>query len=69
MDVVILQGEARELRAPGRELALRLAAASKEKYGYAPNPEAYEGPGIHVFQPRKVLAWSKFPKDATRWRV
>jgi len=68
LDVVILQGEAHELKSPDRELTLRLAAASKTKYGYSPGPDAYSQPGVHVFEARKVLAWTTFPTDATRWR-
>ena len=67
-DVVILHGEAQPLRAPGRDLTLRLADASATKYGYRPKPEDYEKPGTYVFRPRKVLAWKQFPKDATRWQ-
>jgi nitroimidazol reductase NimA-like FMN-containing flavoprotein (pyridoxamine 5'-phosphate oxidase superfamily) len=67
-DVVILHGEA-HLHTPDRALAMRLAAASAEKYGYAPRPEDYETGGVHVFRPRVVFAWAQFPKDATRWRL
>jgi nitroimidazol reductase NimA-like FMN-containing flavoprotein (pyridoxamine 5'-phosphate oxidase superfamily) len=69
-DVIILHGDAQELRSPDRALSTRLAKASKEKYGYGPSPEDYEQtPGVWVFRPRKVLAWRNFPKDATRWRL
>ena len=68
-DVVILHGEAHELRAPDRALTRRLAAASAQKYGYAPEPEAYEAPGVYVFRPSIVFAWTQFPTDATRWHL
>jgi nitroimidazol reductase NimA-like FMN-containing flavoprotein (pyridoxamine 5'-phosphate oxidase superfamily) len=69
-EVVILHGDAHELRSPERALAERLSEASKKKYGYGPKPEEYEiVEGIFVFQPRMVLAWKEFPKDATRWRL
>jgi nitroimidazol reductase NimA-like FMN-containing flavoprotein (pyridoxamine 5'-phosphate oxidase superfamily) len=69
-DVVILHGESRELRAPDLSLATRLAENSKTKYGYGWRPEDYQKtPGIYVFRPRTVLSWSKFPRDATRWRL
>ncbi len=68
MDVIILQGDARVLHEPDRELTLRLAEASVKKYGYSPPPEAFASGGTFVFRPRKVLAWTQFPKDATRWR-
>lgn len=67
-DVVILHGDASELRAPDSSLTARLIEASKKKYGYAPKPEDYGNAGTFVFQPRWVLAWKQFPKDATRWR-
>lgn len=68
-DVVILHGEAHPLGKPERALTLRLIEISRQKYGYAPSPEEYEaGENITVFRPRKVLAWTQFPQDATRWQ-
>ena len=70
IDVVILHGEALELRAPERSLANRLSEASQKKYGYGPKPEEYEKTeGMYVFRPRVVLAWKQFPKDVTRWQL
>ncbi len=66
-EVVILHGKA-HLGAPDRALAIRLAQASAQKYGYGPKPEEYEADGVHVFRPHEVFAWKQFPKDATRWR-
>ncbi len=66
-DVVILHGDAHELRAPDRSLTIRLAEASANKYGYAPKPEDFAAGGTYVFRPRVVFAWKQFPKDATRW--
>ena len=68
MDVIILQGVARELRQPDSSLTAKLAESSKKKYGYSPPPEAFGAGGTFVFTPRLVLAWKQFPKDATRWR-
>lgn len=68
-DVIILHGDAREMRAPDQSLVARLIEASKKKYGYAPKPEDYESAGTFVFQPRWALAWKQLMKDATRWRV
>ena len=68
-DVVILHGDAHELRAPDRALATRLIEASAKKYGYAPKPEDFAAGGTYVFRPRVVFAWSQFPKDATRWHL
>ena len=66
-DVVILHGEA-NLQMPDHDLAVQLAKASTEKYGYAPGPGEYERSGVHVFQPITVFAWKQFPKDVTRWQ-
>ena len=67
-DVVILHGEAREFRAPEQALAVRLSAASAQKYGYGPKPEDYATvAGMYVFRPQVVFAWKQFPQDATRW--
>lgn len=70
-DVVILRGEAQELRPLAHDLAVRLAEASVKKYGYGFKPEELEAGGAAVFRfrPRVVLAWKQFPKDATRWIV
>lgn len=70
-DVVILQGEAQEIHGPDRALAMRLSAAYTAKYasvGYAPGPDTWDRGGLYVVQPRAVFAWTRFPKDATRWR-
>ena len=66
--VLILHGEAR-LHTPDRILALRLAEASAQKYGYAPKPEDYEATPVHVFRPRIVFAWSPPLNAATRWEL
>jgi hypothetical protein len=68
LEVVILHGEAIELRNIAAPLVERLIAASKEKYGYAPPPESYTGGGVFMVRPHKVLAWKHFPKDVTRWQ-
>ena len=65
---VILQGEVRELR-PGRELAMRLADASNDKYSYGQKPKNCEGTGTLEFTPHVVLAWQVLYKVATRWRL
>lgn len=67
-DVVILHGDARELRVPDRALATQLAEESASKYGYGPKPEELYAGGVYVVRPRVVFAWRQFPKDATRWQ-
>jgi hypothetical protein len=46
--------------------ARRLAAASKSKYGYAPPLSVYTS-GVWTLEPQRVLAWTNFPRDATRF--
>lgn len=68
MDVAIVQGDAHELRVVDPALGVRLAEASKKKYGFSPKPEEFGKGGTFVLRPRVAFAWTKFPKDATRWR-
>lgn len=49
------------------ELAVRLAAASKAKFGYAPDPSSYRSSGVWCLRPARVLSWQQFPRDATRF--
>jgi hypothetical protein len=69
MNLVVLHGEARELR--GRvspELSKRIIEQSKEKYGFAPPVDDLGAGGVFEFEPRLVFAWKDFAKDATRVR-
>ncbi len=68
LEVVILHGDASEVRVTDANFAQQLSTASQQKYGFAPPPEAYAQGGVYTFRPRIVLAWSQFPKDATRWQ-
>ena len=61
----IVEGEVLPID-PTQPLVARLAKASREKYGYA--PDAGEYVGVLRLTPRRVLAWTAFPKDATRFR-
>lgn len=66
MKAVIVEGEVRSTK-PSKSLAQRLVAASKRKYGYAPTVGEYQK-GVPTLVPTRVLAWTTFPKDATRFR-
>jgi hypothetical protein len=68
MDVVILHGEAHELRSVTPELTQRLRQESKDKYGFVPPVEDLGAGGIFAFEPHLVFAWKDFTKDATRFR-
>jgi hypothetical protein len=61
-DVVILEGTAEKAADPDGALTPRFIAAMTEKYDYAP-----EGISTFILRPRKALAWSSFPANATRW--
>ena len=62
---VIVEGRA-EWVTPAAEVAERLATASREKYGYAPPPQAYRD-GVWALRTHRVLAWNSLPRDATRF--
>lgn len=67
-DVVILEGEAGEVR-PDQEVAVRLAAAYGAKYAdndYTPSADQWDNGGLTAVQPRLVLAWTDM-NTATRW--
>jgi hypothetical protein len=69
-DVVILEGVAELLEhGVGPALAERLAAESNAKYpAYGMTADNYTGPGPFAIRPQVAYAWSKFPKDVTRFR-
>lgn len=70
-DVVIIEGDAEEIKQPDPALAQRIAAAFSAKYqpafNYAPTPESWNEGGLYRVHPRRVLAWNSFPTTATRW--
>jgi nitroimidazol reductase NimA-like FMN-containing flavoprotein (pyridoxamine 5'-phosphate oxidase superfamily) len=66
VSAVIVEGTC-ELVRPSEELAERLAAASREKYGHAVPASVYLG-GVWALVPARVLAWTDLGADATRFR-
>ena len=70
-EAVMLEGEAFIYSGqPERALAVRIATGYCEKYaqaGYAPSPEQWDEGGLFEFVPSKVIAWTNFIKDPTRW--
>jgi hypothetical protein len=69
-DVVIVEGDAERVFELDAGLAERLVGGySKYKatHGYEADPANWAGGGIWRVRPSKVLAWSSFPRDATRW--
>jgi hypothetical protein len=66
---VVLEGSARHVM-PDEDEAGRIAAAGA-KYGplgYAPEPDEYLRRGTWMVEPTRVLAWTSFPTDCTRFR-
>ena len=69
--VVILEGEVRQISAPPRALTEKVSQAYCAKYaesGYAPPPEQWDEGILYEMQPQTAFAWTKFPDDTTRWQ-
>jgi nitroimidazol reductase NimA-like FMN-containing flavoprotein (pyridoxamine 5'-phosphate oxidase superfamily) len=68
-DVVIVEGEAEMLTSVDPETAERVAAASVRKFPeYEMTAETYVKRGGIVVRPRKVVAWTNFMSNPTRFR-
>jgi hypothetical protein len=68
---VIFEGKVRLLHKPDRDLAEGVAAAYRVKYaamGYSPKASDWDNGGLYEITPSRVLAWTQFAKDCTRWR-
>lgn len=71
-EVTIVEGTSIMSDPISGELGDRLAAEYARKYGptYTPSPDQWSGEfagGMRVMAPRKVMAWSDFPHDLTRF--
>jgi nitroimidazol reductase NimA-like FMN-containing flavoprotein (pyridoxamine 5'-phosphate oxidase superfamily) len=67
-DVVIVDGEARILDGLDDEHAEKLAAVSQRKFPeYGMTAASFRGPGPIAITPRKVIAWTNFMRDPTRF--
>jgi hypothetical protein len=69
-DVLIMEGTAGMSDRPTPELAARLAAAYAAKYaklGYAPEPTTWDEGGLFEIVPAKVIAWTSFTDDPTKF--
>jgi nitroimidazol reductase NimA-like FMN-containing flavoprotein (pyridoxamine 5'-phosphate oxidase superfamily) len=68
-DVVIVEGDAAVLEHNSDEFAERMAAVSNAKFPeYGMTAASFRGPGPIAITPRKVIAWTNFMKDPTRFR-
>lgn len=71
-EALIAEGSSAPAGKPPEVLAKRLAAAYRakyEKFGYAPEPNQWNDGGLYVFTPVKVLAWTSFVDDPTRFMI
>lgn len=69
---VILEGRSLVPDPIGGELGARLAEEYARKYGpdYEPTPDQWSGEaagGMRFISPEKVIAWTDFPNDLTRY--
>jgi hypothetical protein len=56
--------------APEKTLSERISAEYRRKYaihGYEPPADQWDQGGLFEFIPSKVIAWTNFIKDPTRW--
>ena len=68
-EVVVVEGTAAREDLP-RDLLERLCAAHAKypQYGPPPDPDTWEhAGGVLVLRPQRVLAWTDYPKDCTRF--
>ena len=71
-DAVIVEGEAKRVFELDDALISRLRdgyAKYRDSHGYEADPQNWVGGGIWRVRPHKVLAWSDYPADATRWTL
>jgi hypothetical protein len=69
-EAVIAEGTSRAVDKPEAGLAVKIAQAYCAKYtafGYAPEPTQWDNGGLYAFTPRKILAWTKFMEDPTKF--
>lgn len=71
MQAVIMEGVVSAIDTPERPLAESVAAGYRAKYasmGYSPTVDQWDKGGLYRVTPKRVIAWTKFPTDCTRWR-
>lgn len=71
-EAIIVEGESTPSDPIHGELGERLAAEYHRKYApaYTPSPDSWSDEiagGMRIVAPVKVLAWTEFPKDLTRY--
>jgi hypothetical protein len=66
---VIVEGNVTN-ETPAPDVAGRLAVANNTKYadyGMTMQPEDYVSTGVTALRARRVLAWTRYPENATRF--
>ena len=69
-DAIIVEGDAERVYELDAALTQRLLdgyAKYIESHDYKADADNWKDGGIWRVRPRKVLAWSNYPQDATRW--
>lgn len=68
-EVVIAQGVAERVQDPDPSLSRAIDDQYAEKYDWRPSSESETpvGEGSFALLPQRVIAWTSFPADATRW--
>lgn len=70
-NALILYGTGAEIKQAPLEFREKVAAEYKRKYvkqEYAPDPAWWAEGGLYKMSVSKVIAWTAFLKDPTRWR-
>jgi uncharacterized pyridoxamine 5'-phosphate oxidase family protein len=68
--VIIAEGLSKAAGKPKPELARQIAkayCAKYEQFDYAPKPDQWDAGGLYEFTPHKVLAWTQFTEDPTKF--
>jgi hypothetical protein len=69
-EAIMLEGKSVPAEKPSPELGQKLSQEYKKKYkdfGYAPEPNTWDGGGLFVFTPRQCIAWTSFTENPTKF--
>lgn len=69
-EALIAEGVCAPVEKPSAKLAKQLASAycaKYEKFGYSPTVEQWNEGGLYVFTPSKVIAWTVFFENPTKF--
>jgi len=68
-EVVIAQGVVKQVHVPDPALSKAIDDQYAEKYDWRPSSEGDTpvGEGWFALLPQRIIAWTSFPADATRW--